>query len=61
MAGHSQSKTGVNALMPGHPRLACFAKSKKDVDARVKPAHDEGETLLFLGERRESLRQSAER
>src|SRR6185503_17635786 len=22
MAGHSPSKTGVNALMPGHPRLA---------------------------------------
>jgi len=21
MAGHSPSKTGVNALMPGHPRL----------------------------------------
>ena len=22
MAGHSPSKTGVNALMPGHPRLS---------------------------------------
>src|SRR5262249_44491832 len=22
MAGHSPSKTGVNALLPGHPRLA---------------------------------------
>jgi hypothetical protein len=24
MAGHSPLKTGVNALMPGHPRLACL-------------------------------------
>ena len=26
---------------PGHPRLSC-AQAKQDVDARVKPAHDEG-------------------
>jgi hypothetical protein len=31
----------VNALMPGHPRLASFAiVRKKDVDARDKPGHD---------------------
>jgi hypothetical protein len=37
MAGHSPSETGVNALMPGHPRLAA---RKKDVDARHKAGHD---------------------
>ena len=37
MAGHSPSKTGVNVLMPGHPRLSrCTA----DVDARHKAGHD---------------------
>jgi hypothetical protein len=30
MPGHSPSKTGVNALMPGHPRLA----APKDVDGQ---------------------------
>ena len=42
MAGHSASKTRVNALMPGHPRLAC-GNNKKDVDARHKAGHDDGE------------------
>src|SRR5258705_11076157 len=28
MAGHSPSKTGVNALMPGHPRLTRSKESK---------------------------------
>src|SRR6476620_7686099 len=37
MAGHSPSKTGVNALMPGHPRLSY---SRQDVDARHKAGHD---------------------
>jgi hypothetical protein len=36
MAGHSPSKTGVNALAPGHPRLG----NTKDVDARHKAGHD---------------------
>jgi hypothetical protein len=37
MAGHSRSTNGVLArLCPGHPRL----EAKKDVDARVEPAHD---------------------
>jgi hypothetical protein len=31
MAGHSPTKTGVNALMPGHPRL--IVERKKHVDA----------------------------
>jgi len=34
MAGHSPSKTGVNALSPGHPRLQ--QRLPKDVDARLK-------------------------
>jgi hypothetical protein len=38
MAGHSASKTRVNALMPGHPRLA---GNKEDVDARHKAGHDD--------------------
>src|SRR5258705_2221180 len=37
--GTAPSKTRVNALMPGHPRLAC----QKDVDARHKAGHDGGE------------------
>jgi hypothetical protein len=41
MAGHSPSKTGVNALMPGHPRLASTDFRKKGVDARNKSGHDE--------------------
>jgi hypothetical protein len=36
MAGHSPSKTGVNALMPGHPRLASWKIAKEGVDARHK-------------------------
>jgi hypothetical protein len=40
MAGHSPSKTGVNALMPGHPRLASEPSNKEDVDARNKSGHD---------------------
>jgi hypothetical protein len=38
MAGHSPSKTGVNALCPAiHVLLAAL---KKDVDARNKCGHD---------------------
>jgi hypothetical protein len=33
MPGHSPSKTGVNTLLPGHPRLRI---NKKDVDGRHK-------------------------
>jgi hypothetical protein len=41
MAGVGPSKTGVNALMPGHPRLTSFDRfQKKDVDARNKSGHD---------------------
>ena len=39
MAGHSPLKTGVNALMPGHPRLPWTVH--KVVDARHKAGHDE--------------------
>ena len=39
MPGRSPSKTGVNALMAGHPRLTF--SSRQDVDGRVKPGHDE--------------------
>ena len=42
MAGHSASKTRVNTLVPGHPRLAC-GNNKKDVDARHRAGHDDGE------------------
>ena len=38
MCGHSPSKTGVNALMAGHPRLG--DGDKEDVDGRVEPGHD---------------------
>jgi len=37
MAGHSPSKTGVNALMS---RPSTFLEIKKDVDARHKAGHD---------------------
>jgi hypothetical protein len=44
MAGHSPSKTGVNALLsrPSTPYLLV----RKDVDARDKRGHDGGEALL---------------
>jgi hypothetical protein len=32
---------GVNALMPGHPRLTLRGLGKKGVDARHKAGHDE--------------------
>jgi hypothetical protein len=37
MAGHSPSKTGVNALFARHPRLIILAKV---VEARHKAGHD---------------------
>jgi hypothetical protein len=41
MPAHSASKTRVNALVRGHPRLAFWrAAAKKDVDGRDKPGHD---------------------
>jgi hypothetical protein len=40
MAGHSLSKTGVNALMPG---IQDFRRLKQDVDARDKRGHDDVE------------------
>jgi hypothetical protein len=43
MAGHSPSKTDVNALMPGHPRLG--VTDDKDVDARDKRGHDDLTTM----------------
>jgi hypothetical protein len=42
MAGHSASKTRVNALM--FPAIHVLAQ-KKDVDARHKAGHDEGESV----------------
>ena len=43
MAGHSPSKTGVNALV-SRPSTACLPRYlKKDVDARDKRGHDDGE------------------
>jgi len=44
MPGHSPSKTGVNALMSGHPRLSSCPI--EDVDGRVKPGHDDGERQM---------------
>jgi len=44
MAGHSPSKTGVNALLPAIHVL--IPAAKKDVDARAKRAHDEGMTTI---------------
>jgi hypothetical protein len=48
MPGHSPSKTGVNALMPGHPRLAWCNKDvdgrgfkQEDGASRLLPGHDE--------------------
>jgi hypothetical protein len=41
MAGHSPSKTGVSALVPGHPRLKP-CDDLKGVDARHKAGHDGG-------------------
>jgi predicted small integral membrane protein len=41
MAGHSPSKTGVNALL-SRPSTSCFTR-RKDVDARHKAGHDGGE------------------
>jgi len=38
VTGHSPSKTGVNALMPDHPRLPAAIE---DVDTRDKRGHDE--------------------
>jgi hypothetical protein len=42
MPGHSRSKNGVAPLacVPGIHALA----EKEDVDGRVKPGHDEGES-----------------
>jgi hypothetical protein len=39
MAGHSPSKTGVNALLS--PAIHVFSSGMKDVDARHKAGHDE--------------------
>src|SRR5437868_13284871 len=46
MAGHSASKTRVNALMPGHPRLLSSPRQKQDVDARDKRGHDAERLVL---------------
>ena len=39
MAGHTPSKTGVNAL--SSPAIHVFERVPKDVDARHKAGHDE--------------------
>jgi hypothetical protein len=58
MPGHSPSKTGVDALVAGHPRLQ---NRKQDVDGWDKPGHDEvsrwmrgrkGVTPVFAGHAR---------
>jgi hypothetical protein len=46
MAGHSPSKTGVNALMPRPSTTYFFKVGKKVVDARHKAGHD---GVLCLG------------
>src|SRR5947207_11614048 len=51
MPGHSPSKTGVNALMPGHPRLPCRMIRKQDVDGRDKPGHDGWDSEVLLPRR----------
>jgi len=38
IAGHSPSKTGVNALVTRQP-MKGFDEQKRRMDARVKPAH----------------------
>jgi hypothetical protein len=44
MAGHSASKTRVNALM-SRPSTSLNKPTKQDVDARDKRGHDEGDVL----------------
>jgi hypothetical protein len=44
MAGHSASKTRVNALMS--PAIHVLTKNE-DVDARHKAGHDGGESMLM--------------
>jgi hypothetical protein len=41
MAGHSRSKNGVASLRLWDPAIHVFLIAQQDVDARVKPAHDE--------------------
>jgi hypothetical protein len=41
MAGHSPSKTGVNALSFPAIHVLLVASTREDVDARHKAGHDE--------------------
>src|SRR5690348_11367686 len=54
MAGHSPSKTGVNALM-SRPSTSYLLKCSKDVDARHKAGHDTVERPRFARPGRTSL------
>src|SRR5438045_1991717 len=49
MAGLSPSKTGVNALLPGHPRLS---RLMGVMDARHKAGHDGIRSILAIPDRR---------
>src|SRR5262245_11270458 len=62
MAGHSASKTRVNTLMPGHPRLSYLITRKKVVDARHKAGHDGvcGEASASFRHRRDRDRDRAD-
>ena len=53
MAGHSPSKTGVNALV-SRPSTSSIAESKQDVDARDKRGHDERHAFVTPRKRPEA-------
>jgi hypothetical protein len=56
MAGHSRPKDGV-ASARLCPAIHVFANSKENVDARVKPGHDDGKSqhkphgVIVIGEK----------
>src|SRR6185503_6735216 len=49
MAGHSPSKTGVNALM-SRPSTPLCAIGRPDVDARHRAGHDESQRLKIMAQ-----------
>jgi hypothetical protein len=53
MPGHSRSKNGVASLAYA-PGIHVLAAAMKDVDGRVKPGHDEGQSIgrqrIFVSE-----------
>jgi len=46
MAGHSPSKTGVNALL-SRPSMSLLTRCRQGVDTRDKRGHDTGQTLVL--------------